>query len=164
MDKNEVTTGIYQDIEKVSIWLELMKLELSKRQFSHDRSKFGVDELEVYKEYTPKLEQVNYNSKEYHEYLKEIKKGIQHHYQHNKHHPQFYENGVMGMTLIDLLEMTCDWKVDADSKGVSLYEFIISNKERFNIPEPLVQILKNTASNLEGLDNPFINLNTQANL
>jgi hypothetical protein len=37
--------------------------------------------------------------------------GLKHHYSHNRHHPEFFgEDGVDGMTLVDLIEMLADWK------------------------------------------------------
>jgi len=53
------------------------------------------------------------------------------------------------MTLLDLLEMICDWK--AASERVSSGDILKSieyNTTRFNISPQLVSILKNTVSEL----------------
>jgi hypothetical protein len=37
--------------------------------------------------------------------------GLKHHYAHNRHHPEFFgEDGVDGMSLVDVIEMLADWK------------------------------------------------------
>jgi hypothetical protein len=37
--------------------------------------------------------------------------GLKHHYAYNRHHQEFFgEDGVDGMTLVDLIEMLPDWK------------------------------------------------------
>lgn len=90
-----------------------------------------------------------------------MKVALDHHYAHNRHHPQFHAEGVMGMTLIDLLEMLVDWVASAQQSNGDIYKSLETNKDRFNIPEPIVQILKNT---VDKLDNPFRDLTTQATL
>ena len=37
-----------------------------------------------------------------------IMDALQHHYQKNRHHPEAFERGVDGMTLVDLVEMVCE--------------------------------------------------------
>jgi hypothetical protein len=61
--------------------------------------------------------------------------------------------GINGMTLIDLIEMLCDWKAaglrHADG---DIFRSIEINKERFGISEQLTQILENTAEFLNSQD------------
>lgn len=161
-DKYQTIAETLIHIDLVSSYLESIKLELSKRQYSHDRSKLQPEELDVFVEYTPKLKASEYNSPEYHQNLAEMKVALDHHYAHNRHHPQWFQEGVMGMTLIDLIEMLVDWKSSTErTKDGCIYKSIEINKDRFNIPEPIVQILRNTA---DKLDNPFRDLTSQANL
>lgn len=52
---------------------------------------------------------------------------------------------VDGMTLLDLLEMFCDWKAATERhKDGSIEKSIQHNKGRFNLSEQLVSILENT--------------------
>ena len=60
--------------------------------------------------YGPKLSKVEYGSEQHKEYLKEMKKGLVHHYEINSHHPEHYKNGIEDMTLFDIIEMLMDWK------------------------------------------------------
>jgi hypothetical protein len=45
-----------------------------------------------------------------------MKPAIQHHYKANSHHPEFYDNGVEGMSLFDVLEMLLDWKAATERR------------------------------------------------
>ena len=58
---------------------------------------------------------------------------------------------LRGMTLVDLLEMICDWKaatmrhIDGD-----IYKSLVDNKKRFGISDDLYEILLNTVKMIEG--------------
>ena len=126
------------------------------------RSKLQPEELDTFIEYSPKLKASEYNSPEYHENLAAMKPALHHHYANNLHHPQYWPNGVMDMTLVDLIEMLVDWKSSTErTKDGDIFKSIEINKDRFNIPEPIVQILRNTAAKL---NNRYRDLNSQANL
>lgn len=123
---------------------------LLRRSESHDSSKVEEPEVSVFDEFTPKLRDSTYSSDEYNEFLKNMKEqGLNHHYAFNPHHPEFYEDGIEGMSLIDLIEMICDWKAatlrhdDGD-----LMHSIEINQDRFGYSDQLKQILINTAHDL----------------
>lgn len=103
-------------------------------------------ELEIFDEYTPKLKNSTYGSEEYMGFLTEMTVALDHHYSNNRHHPEYFENGVDGMTLIDLVEMLADWKAaterHADGDLNKSFEF---QQKRFNLSDQLVSILRNTA-------------------
>src|SRR5215204_3272574 len=79
--------------------------ELVDRSVRHDRSKIKEPELSVFNEYTPKLRDSTYGSDEYKGFLASMGEGLKHHYANNRHHPEHFDNGINGMTLIDLIEM-----------------------------------------------------------
>lgn len=56
------------------------------------------------------------------------------------------ENGIAGMNLVDLMEMLCDWKAASMrmKDGGDIRESIAYNAKRFDIPEPIVQLLLNS--------------------
>lgn len=59
------------------------------------------------------------------------------------------ELGVNGMTLLDLVEMFCDWKAATERhKDGSLKRSIEINRERFNLSPQLAAILENTRKEL----------------
>jgi hypothetical protein len=68
---------------------------------------------------------------------------VKHHYEVNSHHPEHYENGINGMTLVDVVEMLCDWKRRPATSDSSI-SGPCNNKERFKISDQLSEILKNT--------------------
>ena len=132
-------------IRNVGLYLNRMCKRLMDRAFNHDKSKLHDPELSTFVEYTPQLKTAVYNSPEYKQFLAEMKPALDHHYQNNRHHPEYFENGVDGMNLIDLMEMLCDWKAAGlRSKNGSLVASIEANAERFKLSPQLKQILLNT--------------------
>jgi len=125
-------------IDTVRTLLHVMIQELVRRATSHDRSKLESPEAEILEIYTPKLKGTTYGSDEYNQYLKEMKPALDHHYANNRHHPEYFENGVDGMNLLDLLEMFCDWKAatlrHADG---DLTRSIVHNELRFKLSPQL---------------------------
>lgn len=137
-------------IKRVSQLLTEASIELIRRANVHDNSKLESPEKELFDEFTPKLKNCTYGSDEYKGYLKGLKVALDHHYQNNSHHPEHYENGVNGFDLFDLIEMFFDWKAAGERHADgNIYKSIEINKERFNLSEQVVDILKNTAKNLK---------------
>jgi len=124
---------------------------LESRGISHDNSKLEDPEVSIFDIYTDKLKLCTYGSEEYYRYLKSMKPALDHHYAKNAHHPEHYLDGISGMTLIDIVEMFCDWvaATERHSDG-NIYKSIDLNKDRFNIPEELCSIFKNTAREVFG--------------
>lgn len=152
----------WQHIFLVQKLLAKMQIELMKRQFTHDQSKLNLPEVEAFAEVTPKLKKLTYGSPEYHDNLKLIQSALKHHYSVNRHHPEFFENGIEGMNLIDLIELICDWyaasKRHADG---DIHKSIKIGAERFGISHQLVAILNNTIPLMEDI---FESLHTQADV
>jgi len=149
LTNNETRKHIIQVIE----YLSVMQIELCNRIVQHDKTKLSSPEVELFTEFTPKLSGTTYGSEEYKEYLNQLRPALDHHYKHNSHHPEHYENGIDGMTLIDLVEMICDWKAatlrHADG---DMTKSIEHNKKRYGISDQLTQILFNTNKLLEEKD------------
>ena len=81
----------WDHIEVVMKLLASAQIELMRRQFTHDRSKLGSPEVEAFVEFTPKLKDSTYGSEEYKGFLEAMKPALEHHYAHNRHHPEFFE-------------------------------------------------------------------------
>lgn len=134
-------------VHKFWIFYELLKFSLSLiwRGVIHDSSKFSIFEIKGYSKNLPKLKGTTYGSDEYKVLLEELKPVIQHHYQHNRHHPEFFKNGVEDMTLKDVVEMYIDWKVSCRKHADGNIEKSLDvNKVRFKISDQLVQIMRNS--------------------
>lgn len=133
-------------IENVRKYIKVCTDELTERGIEHDRLKLESPEVEIFTEYTPKLADSTYGSEEYYDFLKGMSEAVQHHYAHYRHHPEHFENGMDDMTLVDLLEMLCDWKASTlRHKDGNLLESIEVNQRRFGYDDRLKQILINTA-------------------
>ena len=133
-------------IEAVRKYIRFMIDKLDTRGVKHDASKLESPEVEVFAEYTPKLAGTTFGSKEYYANLEGMKSALIHHYAANRHHPEHFGNGINDMTLIDILEMFCDWKASTlRHNDGNLLKSIETNAERFNIEGQLKQILINTA-------------------
>ena len=121
--------------------------ELEERGKNHDKSKLESPEKEGYDVFKPALKSVPYGSPEYQKYLAQMQDVVKHHYLCNRHHPEHFDNGIYGMNIMDLIEMLCDWKAASERYGGC--DFIESlgttNKERFNLDDAMVSVLKNTA-------------------
>ena len=78
---------------------------------------------------------------------------LDHHYKHNRHHPEHHEDGVFGMNLIDIVEMFCDWAAATmrHSDG-DLARSIEINTERFDLDPQLTAIFQNTLLRFHELD------------
>lgn len=142
------TEETQKHIDRVAKLLEAAGNELFTRGLVHDASKLKEPEKEYFDKYTPELEHLEYGTEEYKESCKRLKPALDHHYENNSHHPQFYDNGVNGMSLFDLIEMFFDWKASGErgKEGTgNIYKSIDINSERFGISKQLRQILVNTA-------------------
>ena len=122
---------------------------LNERADRHDRSKLESPEKPIFDRYTPKLKGTTYGSDEYKQYLIEMKVGLDHHYAHNSHHPEHYADGIDGMSLLDVIEMLCDWKAaTARHADGDMRQSLLLNARRFGIGDQLARILSNTAYEL----------------
>lgn len=139
----------FNHIRDVQDSLNYFSALLAARGVNHDDSKLHSPEKELFDEFTPKLRDTTYGSDEYKTYLAEMGKALQHHYQHNSHHPEHFDNGIEGMSLLDLVEMFCDWMaaVKRHADG-DIFKSIEINAERFGISDQLKAILINTAVEL----------------
>lgn len=133
-------------IENVRKYIRFMIDKIDMRGVKHDSSKLESPEVEVFAEYTPKLNNVTFGSDDYYENLDKMKPALDHHYASNRHHPEHFVNGINDMTLVDILEMFCDWKASTlRHNDGNLLKSIETNAERFNMDGQLKQILINTA-------------------
>ena len=135
-------------IETVRNMLNEVIRALLNRAEQHDQSKLQSPEREMFDKWTEKLRGVTYGSPEYKAMTVEMRKdALAHHYEHNRHHPEHFKDGVLGMNLIDVIEMFCDWYASGKRHNDGdIYRSIAINKEsKLNNSETLESIFKNTA-------------------
>ena len=145
MNKFETMVQTYEHKQNVAVLLNSVIKHLINRTTMHDNSKLESPEVEIFTKYTPKLARTTYGSDEYNEYLKEMGVALEHHYNNNRHHPEYHIDGVCDMNLVDIVEMICDWKAatlrhdDGD-----ILKSIELNQKRFGYGDELKQIFINT--------------------
>lgn len=143
------TDDTLRHIQKVQARVLEVQHELTRRSLVHDASKLKEPEKSGYDVLTFKLATLVYGSDEYRAALREAQPTIDHHYAANTHHPEHWPNGIAGMSLLDVIEMLCDWKAASErTKQGSIAQSLAHNKERFGIDDQLASILENTVREL----------------
>lgn len=144
-------------IDRVGYFISRAQSNLEARRIKHDATKLVEPELSAFNEATPKLANLEYGSEEYKQSLRDLGPALQHHFEHNDHHPEHFKNGVQGMSLMALIEMLCDWRAASertkqrtdDPDKVKTFEAGLAyNQERFGYSDELAEILRNTAREL----------------
>lgn len=132
--------------QRVGELMVQMVKEILDRSTCHDRSKTQPPEVGIFDEFTPKLRTTTYGSDEYKAQLAAMGEGLRHHYAANRHHPEFFPDGVNGMTLVDLVEMLADWKAATERHADGdLGRSLEIQRDRFELSDQLLAILRNTA-------------------
>ena len=150
MTLEECKLATIEHITNVRKYMRFFTDKLTDRAEKHDASKLTENELPLFAEHTENLNKIDYGTEEYKKELEELAPALEHHYSHNRHHPEYHKEGINGMNLLDITEMLCDWKASSErQKNGNLLKSIEINAERFNIDKQLMQILINTAQLLE---------------
>lgn len=141
-------------INRVRELIYAVVAQLHARAQAHDASKLEDPEKTAFDTVSEKLGDLKYGTAEYKAAItKLLGPALKHHYANNSHHPEHFENGVRGMSLLDLLEMLADWKAAGERmKDGTMQASLKHNKTRFKIPAGLQDILHNTATELGWLD------------
>ena len=135
-----------EHIQQVQNAIQFMLVNLRRRSVVHDQSKMSEPEKPIFDEVSPKLQILEYGSDEYKAALEGMGEALQHHYSVNSHHPEHYENGIDGMSLLDLVEMFADWYAAGKRMNDgSMTNSIDVGSKRFGMSEQLKSIFLNTA-------------------
>jgi len=147
--KYDSRTGTYEHIQVVQGYILFFVQRMMERAMAHDASKLEEPEKEVWDKYTPLLREAEYGSPQYEAMLDALKPALDHHYAKNSHHPQHYPNGIDDMTLMDIVEMFCDWKASSERQNDgNLRKSLEHNKGRFKMSPQLYKIFENTMKEL----------------
>jgi hypothetical protein len=149
MELIETQAETLAHIRRVQELLYGVVRNLLERARLHDLSKLSEPELSVFAEFTPKLKGSTYGSEEYRAFLDGMRPALEHHYAENRHHPEHWKNGIRDMSLLDLIEMVCDWKAATERHANGdLGKSIELNKKRFSYGDDIEQIFRRTATEL----------------
>lgn len=146
-DVYDSTADTLAHVHRVQQLMSQVMHELEDRSRYHDGSKLEAPEKEVLDREGRKLAGLEYGTPEYDAALASVdmKPFLDHHYSVNSHHPQHYAEGVAGMSLLDVLEMVCDWKAATERvTNGSITKSLEINKGRFGITDQLHAVIVNT--------------------
>ncbi len=150
----KVLTDTLRHISEVAENLSDMIHDLEKRSISHDRSKLEEFEFDIMTEKLPIFRKANRESKEYKKSVTAIRAFLDHHYDYNRHHPQFHKNGFADMNLLDILEMIADWKaINKNNSDLSFKESLPETFEMYNIPKNMQKHIIATLEYLDWIEN-----------
>ena len=122
--------------------------DLFWRAAVHDNSKFSPEEFELYDKVFPELQKYPYGSPELKAVYTQLGPALKHHLKVNRHHPEFHEDGINDMNLIDVLEMVCDWMAASKRSQTGIDRGLVINRERYGINDQLFEIIRNTVAML----------------
>lgn len=139
----------HEHIKQVAANIFEIMGRMMKRAIEHDASKLEDPEKELFDKWTPMLKELEYGSPEYDAALEKLKPALDHHYAKNSHHPEHFPRGTMDMTLMDIIEMFCDWKAATQRMNDgNIRKSLEINKERFGMSDELYCIFENTLREL----------------
>lgn len=131
----------------VGRYIQSVVSQLVERAVIHDFSKFGPEELAPYAAMLPRFAKAEYGSEEYIACCRAIKPALDHHIHTNRHHPEYYPNGINDMDLLDVTEMVCDWIAASQRAGGDTLRLDLQ-RERFGIGDQLYGMICRTAHDL----------------
>lgn len=142
-----------EHINKVRGYVGQVVEAFEQRGLLHDASKLQPPEKEMFDRFTPMLRGITYGSQEYKLALLEMGPALKHHYEHNRHHPERFKDGIHGMTLIDVLEMLADWAAACQRHADgNLLRSVKQNQVRFGYSDDFKALLVNTAREMGWLE------------
>lgn len=149
IEERSANHDTWRHIHRVQHYLLGAAKKLIDRAHRHDQSKLVPPEVGLFAEMTPKLAGVTYGSAEYEEFRKRLGPALAHHYANNAHHPEHWKHGVEDMSLLDLLEMFCDWMASSERHNDgNIRKSIEVNAGRFGMTPQLCRIFENTVDAL----------------
>lgn len=150
LEQKSVNSETWEHIYNVQKIIIKVQQELLNRALTHDQSKLHTPEVEYFTQFTKNIKGVVYGTPEYLEGIKSLGPALVHHYANNTHHPEHFEDGIEGMSLVDVLEMLCDWYASCMRyKDGDIRKSLEINRDRFKISDQLLKIMENTLPILE---------------
>lgn len=134
----EIKTLITMLRHRIAVQRNLRRIsqQIEARIIEHDSSKFQEDEFEGFVEINVVARVHPYGSEEYKNSISH-NKAVELHWSRNRHHPEYNRDigkGVEAMTLVDMIELVCDWKAASETYGqTSFQESLAIQSKRFNL-------------------------------
>ena len=130
--------------------------ELRRRGIRHDNSKFSGIEATIGNMYHDEYNKINVlcpHKSDVENYAEKTKAASIEHYRLNDHHVEHFENGLSGMSLIQLTELVCDSVAHLKERGYAPTECVCEVEYLFKgygASDDVISIVKNTVQYLCG--------------
>jgi len=112
----------------------LIAFKLIWAGIKHDWSKFTLTEMKGFIKVAENFSDIEYGSKEYKKLGCSIFPVLKRHWAKNSHHPEYYQGDISRMSIIDLIEMACDWVAATKYHKNGKFERSLKiNTDRFNL-------------------------------
>lgn len=133
----------------VNFFLSKFVQEIMIRATLHDVSKYSDGEFPGFKGATYYV-RGPWGKEEIPDAVKEkLKESIDLHHTNNDHHPEYFPSGMEDMDLIQLLELSVDWKSAMIRHGnYDIEENVRVGQQKFGYPDFFAKILCNTLKKL----------------
>jgi len=136
-------------VSEVAENLEICASNLRQRGHAHDRTKFQPMEFDAFVSTREKLKRAKFGAPEQQECVDTIRQAVDHHHANNQHHVQYYSDGIKDMSLLDILEMICDWRAATRRNSESRFKgFLEVAIKKYNISPELEKIIQTTLKEL----------------
>lgn len=144
MDANMQLISIFQKTPRYGLFRFCFCLFL--RGALHDWTKLLWSEAKGFISHIDRLAEVEYGSPAYQAMLIDLKPTIMLHYKRNRHHPEHYQKEkILGMNLLDIIEMFYDWKASGRrSLNGNLNKSISIQAGKLNLEPATTLVLINT--------------------
>jgi hypothetical protein len=127
---------------QVKARLSALARELEKRADLHDLSNFKADEFEGFVEINQIARKYPFGSPEYKASISD-NKTIELHFSRNRHHPEFFANGISDMNFVDFVEMVIDWLGASAVYGTGAFEDALQKQiERFDLQPDEINLIR----------------------
>jgi hypothetical protein len=143
---------VWPHIHHVSLFIMRIIEEFHVRMFNHDLSKLSRPELKTFTEFSNQLAELEEGTLAYKRMLKKMNEALEVHYANNRHHPEHWPNGIDDMSLIDVIEMICDWKAVSLQGEMTMEQFLEDARKRFKLQPQTYNLLANTIDRHFGAD------------
>ena len=150
-EEAKTTVTILRHQRMVACHLDRLGSALKNRGLAHDLSKLALDEFGGFVEVNRIAREHHYGSEEYKASLEGCGV-IPLHFSRNPHHPEYHEDGIHSMSLIDIIEMVADWKAACETYGnTNLKDALSIQVERFGLQEGHLYLIGLILDELERL-------------
>jgi hypothetical protein len=131
---------------KVSSLMSCFAIDTIRRGIDHDNSKLEEPEFKAFAKHSSEMVNHKFGTPEYNETKAKLGEALQHHYDNNDHHPNFFgeKDPVTKMNLFQIVEMFIDWIVSSEDNPNGFLGSLDYCAEKYEMSDQLKEIFTNT--------------------